>query len=59
MDTLTEYYCPRCNKSLVWTFENATVQCNHCFRIIKAKNLKVKKTCSIEYSNGEEQLSIF
>lgn len=58
MGQLIQFICPYCGKELVWTLETAKVQCNKCYKMIKAKDLKAApKTMSD--SDEAEQLKMF
>ncbi len=58
MGRLLQFICPKCGKELVWTLETAKVQCNHCFKWIRAKDLKTEPK-TISDDDKTEQLRLF
>lgn len=58
MGYLVEFICPKCGKTLVWTLETAEVQCNKCFKLIKAKDFKTEPK-TMNDSDQAEQLKMF
>jgi len=58
MGSLLQFICPKCGKELVWTLDKAEVQCNKCFKWIKAKDIKSKPK-RISDNDKAEQLIMF
>jgi len=54
---MIQFICPKCNRDLVWAYENASVYCRTCDRWVRADQMKRINPAKID--PNKNQLFLF